>query len=127
MQQNILLVQHNPKERRDMTGVMQRNGLSVVAIDSATQTLSLLEQEDYGIIIIIDHLEEMPGQELCSLIKSHWPAKKVLIVSKEYNEQDREINMEAGADGFFPNTNDRNLIIKAVQNLNMQLQRSSGQ
>jgi DNA-binding response OmpR family regulator len=112
---NILLVQHDPKARNDLSSVLRRNSFLPVAVENCTHALYLLENETFSALLIVDQLVDLTPVELIMLSLQIAPELKVFYIDGGYNDEDRKIILGLGACDYLENSSNRNLIINALK------------
>lgn len=114
----VLLVDDHALFREGMRLLLERMGnqfevLEAGDCDGAFDLIKLTP--DLGLVLLDLGLPDMPGLEALTLIRAHYPAIPVVVISAE---EDRPSVMEAinrGAMGFIPKSSDSSLLKHALQ------------
>lgn len=112
---NILLVQHDAKDRHDLSSILRRNSFLPVAVENGTHALNLLEAEQFSALLIVDEVEDLSAEELILLATEIGPTLKVFYLHKEYNEADRKRFLDLGVVEYLENSTNRNLVINSLK------------
>jgi|GEM_PF-4050948 len=114
---SILIVQHSASKREALTSVLRRNGFQVSLVDEGTHALYLLQEEKFELVIVVDHMEDMPGQELIGLIKSTEKDTKTIMLSSLPDQIEEDYAKEVGCDLYMPDYPNKNILLKAIKGL----------
>ena len=112
---HVILAQHNQVQRNLLKSVFERSGLSTIATESGTHALEMIEKHGVKIVIIVDHLEDMPFQELTGMITSDNNKAIVLVCSSEFDKVEQEECKMAGAFAYMELKLDKNPLIRLVK------------
>lgn len=83
------------------------------------QALTLLEDNaaNFHCMIVVDHFEDMPGQELIALTRSRFPVVKTVMISSQPDEDEEQFVKANGCDVYMPDYSDKNILLKAIERL----------
>ena len=115
--EKILLVQDDLRSRNTIKGILERNGIPTVAAGSGTHGIQMVEKNKFNLIIIIDHLEDMPFHELAGLIKGEREIANVIVCSSKYDEDEKSDSLQAGASEYMELSTDRNPLINVIKRI----------
>ncbi|MEN8210170.1 MAG: sigma-54 dependent transcriptional regulator [Thermodesulfobacteriota bacterium] len=116
MKANILAVD----DEKDMTRLLQRTlepeiNCSVSAAFSAKMAISILEQEEFDLVICDIRMPGMDGFELLEYMKSHYPDLTVVMLTAFGNIESAVKAIKKGAYDFIPKPFEQNEIIFKIQ------------
>lgn len=114
---SILIVQHSASKREALTSVLRRNGFHVSSVDEGTHALHMLQDEKFELVIVVDHMEDMPGQELIGLIKNTEKDTKTIMVSSLPDQYEEDFAKQVGCDLYMADYSDKNILLKAIKGL----------
>ena len=114
---DILLVQFDDKSRELTRQILTRNEFLVTSSKLGAEALQKIEKENFPLVLIIDHLEDMPMQEVSGIIKDIRPEVRVIVISNLATPDEEEAVYDSMADLYMPNYEDKNRIIKAIKEL----------
>ena len=99
---NILIVDDNPIALDLLEHTLKRSGYQVVATDSATEALEILNEGNCQMVISDWEMPEMTGLELCRRIRStsFMNYIYVILLTGRTEASDPVEGMSAGADDF---------------------------
>lgn len=103
----ILLAIADSALRNTINSSLRIQGFEVVTVDQGSMSLSKLEEDDnFGCVVIIDHFEDMPSQEVLGLIRINWPKEKlhVILMSSEPTVDEKKTCLELGATSYLIRT-----------------------
>ncbi|MBI2522678.1 MAG: response regulator [Bdellovibrio sp.] len=116
---SILLVQHDKQGREALAITLRRSNYQISSASQGMQALTLLEERSmhFHCLIVIDHLEDMPGQELIGLVRSRFQEIKTIMVSSQADEEEEQFVKANGCDVYMPDYSDKNILLKAIEGL----------
>ncbi len=116
---SILLVQHDRQGRESLATILRRSKYKISAVEKATHALNLLEDEKttFNCLIVVDHLEDMPGQELIGLARAGRPGIKTVMISFNPHDEEEKFVKASGCDVYMPDYSDKNILLKAIERL----------
>ena len=116
---SILLVQHDRHGRETLATILRRSNYKISAVDKGTHALSLLEdpKTNYSCLIVVDHLEDMPGHELIGLARAGRPGIKTIMISFNPHDDEEKFVKATGCDVYMPDYSDKNILLKAIERL----------
>jgi len=114
---HILIVQTDTPKRNALMSILRRNKMKCTGVAEAILALKQIEHEHYDLIIIIDHFEDMPGQELVGLIKNHSLKNKVIFVSSTPDAEEQKMAEAMLVDQYMPDYSDKNILLKSIKRL----------
>lgn len=88
IQPNILLVNHNEIEIKQLCELLQAKNANLICAKSSTEALSLSEKENFALAIIEAHMPSVSGSELCCEINSKRTDNKIPIILTSSNTRD---------------------------------------
>ncbi|HSE41208.1 MAG TPA: response regulator, partial [Acidobacteriota bacterium] len=95
---DVLVVDDELDIRNYLQTVLQEEGLTVRCVPSATEALALIQQEKPQLIVLDLMMPEMPGDELCRIIKSD-PALRDIVVFILTSKGDLETKLACFSSG----------------------------
>ena len=95
---DVLVVDDEQDIRSYLQTILQEEGLTVRCVPSATEALSVIQQDKPQLIVLDLMMPEMPGDELCKIIKSD-PALKDIVVFILTSKGDLETKLACFSSG----------------------------
>lgn len=94
----ILLVEDEAAYRDPLTFKLRRDGFDVVAAETGTSALALLD-DDVDLVLLDLMLPGMSGLEVCRAIRAHSQVPIIMVTAKD-SEIDKVVGLEIGADDY---------------------------
>ncbi len=95
----VLLVQHDDAGRNQLSSLLRYKKVDVTAFSTAMQALHFYERTEVHLLLIVDHLYDMPAAEVISLIKN---GDKVILgaiyLTSESDSEVEKMAEDAGVD-----------------------------
>ncbi len=95
---DVLVVDDEQDIRSYLQTILQEEGLTVRCVPNATDALTLIQQEKPQLIVLDLMMPEMPGDELCRIIKSD-PSLKDIVVFILTSKGDLETKLACFSSG----------------------------
>ena len=95
---DVLVVDDEQDIRSYLQTILQEEGLTVRCVPNATEALSVIQQDKPQLIVLDLMMPEMPGDELCKIIKSD-PALKDIVVFILTSKGDLETKLACFSSG----------------------------
>lgn len=114
----LLLVDPDMPRRNNLSSRFRTQNFSVEAGTNGFHTLSLLEQQSYSAILVVDGMPDMPADEIISLSREANKDIPILYFAKSLKEEDLiKRCLEAGANSFLLRDANFNQILVKVEHL----------
>ena len=101
---NILLAEDNPVNQRVASGILEKHGHTVIAVDNGAQALQALKMQQFDLVLMDLQMPEMDGFSATSAIRQleaisgeHLP---IIAMTARAMKGDRECCLEAGMDEY---------------------------
>jgi CheY-like chemotaxis protein len=115
MEKKILVVDDEDFHRELMQKLLSRLGYEVAIADSAEEAFSLLERENFPVIITDLIMLEMDGVEFCQMIRETDSKTVVIALSGHSDLYDTDKLKEAGFDNHLTKPFKIEIISKAIK------------
>lgn len=116
MRARILVVEDEPAIRLALTGLLRRDGHTVVEATSGPEALQRLESEAPELVLTDLALgEDVSGLDVLRETKVRHPATAVIMITAYGSERLARRAVAAGAEGYVPKPFDNRAILDAVQ------------
>lgn len=98
----ILVAEDNPSNQRVLVEMLRRMGYRVDAVADGKEVLQSLERQNYDLILMDVRMPEMDGITATRFIRQLQPERKtkIIAVTAYALEEDREVCLKAGMDGY---------------------------
>ncbi len=96
---SVLLVEDNPINRNLAREVLRKNGYKVVEAENGKEALDLLEQEEFGVVLMDLRMPIMSGNEAIIEIRKRERTRNIPVIALSAGVLQHEID-EALANGF---------------------------
>mgnify|MGYP000376650113 CR=1 FL=1 len=99
----ILIVDSSSLFQTMLSEIMERYNFATVTCKSGKEALEVIEQQDIDMIFSAYHLDDMNGEELCSMLRSNPKSKNIstILFTSEDNQQLLKQALLAGATDIF--------------------------
>ncbi|HEY1745176.1 MAG TPA: response regulator, partial [Xanthobacteraceae bacterium] len=97
----ILNVDDQEAERYVKRRDLEASGFSVVDATTGAEALRLTEKIKPAVVLLVVHMPDSNGYEVCRYIKNKWPEVMVLMTSSTFVTSDRRtLGLDSGADAY---------------------------
>jgi sigma-B regulation protein RsbU (phosphoserine phosphatase) len=98
----ILMVDDSPTERARLGAMLKDLGYDVIEARDGKEALSLLEREQFQLVLSDQVMPEMDGKTLCRTLRSNdrYGSPYVVMLTAENDQNELVTCMDAGADDF---------------------------
>lgn len=96
----VLLVDDDTALTNTLERALKAHNMTVDVASDGTRAMSLLELNEYSVVIVDGNLPDLAATEICRYVVSTWPSTKVLVVSEKPTTADRVDGLAAGADDY---------------------------
>jgi len=93
-----LLVDENSQARENLASTLRRNGFQTLQAKSGSHALSMIETEEFNVIVMENNMHEMSGVEVLGMIRISHPEDKLPVMIL-LEEGDKETAQEAMVNG----------------------------
>lgn len=100
-----------------LSGLLKQKNLETGFVNSLTDALKILQEEEPALIFLDNHLPDGYGVDYISNIKNKLPFAKVVMITAHDTSNDREKALQSGADYFIGKPFTRDTIYKTLENL----------
>ena len=113
----ILVVDDDPDISMMLKLMLEYKGYAVTVLSKPDETIRMLENDEYSMVIIDMLLSGVSGIDICNRIRQNSDTADcpVLMISAHPNA--KEICLQAGADDFISKPFDMNDILSRINNL----------
>ena len=87
IKETLLLVAEDENVLKELEHIFKRDGYHILSTTNPQQALETLEIYSISVIIIDEHLSEMPGTQLLISVKKHDPEIKCILISDHPESQ----------------------------------------
>ncbi|MBW2059518.1 MAG: response regulator transcription factor [Deltaproteobacteria bacterium] len=95
----ILVVDDEPKIIRVVSAYLEKEGFQVVTAPTGRRALELVEQKALDLIVLDLRLPDMPGEEVCRMIRERRDTP-ILMLTAKAEEEDKIRGLAIGADDY---------------------------
>lgn len=113
---HALMVEDDPDITTLLVHYLRDNGITVDAVSTPSEGLSLLESNRYNLVILDLTLPQMDGLDLCKAIRSRTDIP-ILISSARSDINDKLIALEYGADDYLPKPYEPDELIARIKSV----------
>lgn len=96
----VAIVEDDPGIRELLAGLLEREGFSVLAFDTAAGLMAASVFERLDCLILDLMLPGEDGLSICHALRVQWPRLPILIVTAKDDPLDRVVGLELGADDY---------------------------
>lgn len=96
----VLIVDDNPNMSNLLADMLEVFDFSSRRASDGEEALTLLNQQDFGLLITDLRMPKMSGLELLKTVKDKYPRLPVVVISGYSTEATESELLTAGADGF---------------------------
>ncbi|MGC1245469.1 MAG: response regulator transcription factor, partial [Spirulinaceae cyanobacterium] len=96
----ILLVDDEAELTKPLTQVLSQEGYQIDVADNGEVGISLVQKNDYDLLILDWMLPQYSGLEICQKLRSQGNTTPVLFLTAKDTIDDRVIGLDAGADDY---------------------------
>ena len=96
----ILIVDDNPEIREIINVLLGGEGFEVSEAENGAQALTLIEQQDFDLIILDIMMPKMDGITVLKNIRAQGNDVPVLILTARSEVDDRVLGLDSGADDY---------------------------
>ncbi|WP_293920256.1 response regulator [Sphingobium sp. UBA5915] len=96
----VAIIEDDPGIRALVTGLLEREGFSVLCYEGSTDLLAAGKLERIDCLILDLMLPGEDGLDICRTLRVHSPRLPILIVTAKTDPVDRIVGLELGADDY---------------------------
>lgn len=96
---NILVVDDEQMIREAVSSYLEKQGYHVFSAETGREALSILEKETISCVILDLMLPDLPGEEICSIIRKQSRVPIIMLTAKTM-ESDMINGLDIGADDY---------------------------
>lgn len=118
-QEAILLVDEKSKFRQDLGVKLAAKGYKIEQAQSGFHAMHMVENDEYDIVVVAEKGKEMSGQEVLGLIRDKYKRSQVavFIMGFKTTDEERELFVSLGANGFIPIEKGPNHALELIESL----------
>ena len=115
----ILLIDRDSRRRNNTSSRLRVQDVETELATGGFHAIHLIENNQYDVVIVVEDMEDMSGEEIMGLIRTQFDGKKLpILYSAETKDEDTILNaIEIGASDFLPLSANFNELIKKIEKL----------
>ena len=100
MKRQVLVVEDEPQMRSMLADNLEFEGYHAVAVGSAEDAVTEIDQQTFSLIVLDVMLPGMSGLDLCRFLRARGTRVPVIMLTARAQESDRVIGLDVGADDY---------------------------
>src|SRR5437660_6917371 len=97
---NVLVIEDSRAMQRTLQRLFEADSLAVQIASDGVEGLEIFKKQTPSVVVLDLKLPRLSGKELCRAFKTHMPSVPIVVLSANYDVEDKVLLLELGADDY---------------------------